>query len=310
MLLLHSVLRPFKGYIVKLGEPYPAGSPKLEATKKTRKTVDITERKVEDIWIYDLRPKGVGLGKGEKSRVVKRIYYFCGGGWQSPPTGEHWSLVAEMAAQLEDTVVSLVSYPLAPHSAAPKTFPMLMKLYRTFMREAHETGEEVILAGDSAGGNIILSMILIALHEDAEAGQELPCPKAILAVCPSTDLRRQNSDMNSLEAYDPLLRISFVKDTAHAWCGEWDASDFRVSPLLGDLTVLAKRGVPVHGLTGGYDILGLDAVLFREKCIEAGVRGEWLEWDKQMHCFPLAFKFGLRESVAAKEWILDVLRRV
>lgn len=307
MLLLHSMIRPFKGHVVKLGEPYPAGSPQLTATKKASKKVDISERKVEDIWIYDLRAKGV---RSEKRRAVKRIYYFCGGGWQSPATGEHWSLVAEMAAQLEDTVVSLVSYPLAPHSPAPEAFPMLMRLYRTVMREAHEAGEEVVLAGDSAGGNIILSMILTALHEDAEASQDQSCPKAILAICPSTDLRRQNSDMDALEAYDPLLRISFIKDTARAWCGEWNASDIRVSPLLGDLSVLAKRGVPVHGLTGGYDILGPDARLFRDKCVEAGVRGEWLEWNKQMHCFPLAFSFRLKESVAAKDWILDVLRRV
>ncbi|KAF2170800.1 hypothetical protein M409DRAFT_51056 [Zasmidium cellare ATCC 36951] len=311
MLVLHSIIRPLKGRVVKLQDPLPAGSPKLEASKRALKKVDVHERIVEDIRVYDLRPKRSRTRKEEKRQVVKkRIYYFCGGGWRSPATGEHWALLTEMASQLPDTQVSLVSYPLAPKSPAPQTFPKLMRLYREVMRKAHEAGEEVILAGDSAGGNIVLSIIVSALLEDAEKGEELPCAKAIFAMCPSTDLRRQNPDMDALEAWDPLLRIAFIKDTAKSWCGDWDPSDIRVSPILGDLTPLAKRGVPVHGMTGGWDILGPDAILFREACAKAGVRGEWLEWDKQMHCWPSAFSFRVRESVAAKDWMVDVLRRV
>ncbi|KAK4501456.1 hypothetical protein PRZ48_007265 [Zasmidium cellare] len=306
MHVLHRAVRLFKGRIIKLGDPLPAGSPKIEPTKKAKKQLNVRERELEGVWMYDLLPKQ----STEKRATKKRIYYFCGGGWQSPATEQHWALLTEMALNLTDTTVSLISYPLAPNSPAPETFPKLMKLYRKVMSDAHEAGEEVILAGDSAGGNIVLSIIVNALHEDAERGEELPCPKAIFAMSPSTDLRRQNPDIKALEPYDPILRIDFINQTASSWCGDWDPSDIRVSPLLADLTPLAKRGVPVHGLTGGYDILGPDAVLFREKCRNAGVQGEWLEWDKQMHCWPLAFNFKLPESVKAKDWILDVLRRV
>jgi acetyl esterase/lipase len=47
----------------------------------------------------------------------------------------------------------------------------------------------------------------------------------------------------------------------------------------------------------------------REKCNQAGVRGEWLDWEKQMHCFPLTFGYRLPEGVWAMEWILGVLER-
>lgn len=222
-----------------------------------------------------------------------------------PASGEHWSLLAEMAVKLPDTKVSMVSYPLAPHNPAPVAFPQLMKLYHTVVKEAEAVGEEVILAGDSAGGNIVLALVINALTEDEEA----PCPKAVLAISPSTDLRRQNSDIKALEKRDPILRIPFINESATAWRGEWQATDVRVSPLYADLTPLAKRGVKVHGVVGRYDILSPDAVLFREKCNQAWISGEWLDWERQMHCFPLMFSYKLREGVEAMDWILDVLRR-
>ncbi|KAF7194189.1 Esterase [Pseudocercospora fuligena] len=303
MLALHTILRPIGPKLIKPPkDPFPAGSPQLDPHKKAKKRCDISERKVEDIYLYDVRPKGT---ISEKT-PAKRIYYFSGGGWQSPAASEHWSFVAEMAHRLPDTAVTLVSYPLAPKSSAPTAFPMLMRLYRTLMLQAQETGEKVILAGDSAGGNIVLSLVVNALQEEPES----PCPTAILAISPSTDLRRANPDMPLIEKKDPILRIAFVNQTATAWRGDFEPCDVRVSPLYGDVTPLAKRGVKVHGVTGRYDILSPDGVLFREKLNQAWVQGEWLDWDKQMHVFPLAFAYKLKESVQAVDWIMDVLKNV
>lgn len=48
---------------------------------------------------------------------------------------------------------------------------------------------------------------------------------------------------------------------------------------------------------------------FREKLREQGVSGQWLEGDKQMHCFPLAYGYGLRESRQAMDWIVNALKQ-
>jgi acetyl esterase/lipase len=180
-----------------------------------------------------------------------------------------------------------------------------MKLYRKLMADGAAANEEIILVGDSAGGNIVLGLVATDLLAEPDA----PCPKALLVISPSTDMRRGNKDIQAVEKHDPILRIPFIKNSAKTWCGEWDPSDTRVSPLLADLTPIARRGILVHGITGLYDILSPDGILFREKCKEVGIKGEWLEWDKQMHDFPLTFHYKLREGVEAVEWILDVLRR-
>lgn len=279
----------------------PPGSQKLSASSGAKKKLEIKEHVVEDMYLYDLTPKSQAKSEMKK----KRLYYFAGGAWQMTPSSQHWSMVTELATQLPDTLVTLVSYPLAPKSPAPIAFPQIMKLYRRLMADAATAGEEVLLVGDSAGGNIILSLVCSDLCTDPEA----PCPKAILAISPSTDMRRENERIKEVEKHDPILRVPFIKNSAKTWCGEWDPSDVRVSPLLADIEPLARRGVLVHGVTGLYDILSPDGILFREKCKENGVKGEWLEWDKQMHDFPLTFAYKLREGVEAKDWILDVLRR-
>ncbi|KAK3115447.1 hypothetical protein LTR53_005199 [Teratosphaeriaceae sp. CCFEE 6253] len=130
-----------------------------------------------------------------------------------------------MANRLQDTIVTVVSYPLAPHSPAPVAIPQLMTWSKP--------------------------------------------------------------DIRTVAKHDPILRIPFINGTAKKWRGEWDATDLRISPLYADFTPLARQGIKVHGVVGGYNILGPDANLFREKCNAAGVHGEWLEWDKQMHVFPL-----------------------
>ena len=222
-----------------------------------------------------------------------------------PPSSQHWNLCAELARKLPNISVSVVSYPLAPNSPAPSSLPQIMRLYKRLLKDAEEAGEGIILAGDSSGGNIVLCIALSALSENASG----PAPTAILAISPSCDLTRSNLEIQKIKEFDPILREPFIRETARKWHGEWDAADPRVSPNIADVAPLARRGVKVHGVTGGYDMLTPDALLFRAKCQQAGVEGEWLHWDKQMHCFPLAWPYKLPESVEAKDWILDVLRR-
>ena len=304
MLVLQHLIKPVNARLVRPKKEMPAGSQQLDPHKKAQKRCHITERETEGMYVYDMVGKDQTTTSVEKRRR-RRIFYFAGGGWQMPPSSEHWVLCAEMACKLPDTTVSIVSYPLAPNSPAPIAIPLLKKWYHTVLREAEQADETVVFAGDSAGGNIALCLPLAALPEDESAR----CPSAIMAISPSTDLRRHNPDIKVIEKHDPILRIPFINGTAKKWRADWDPTDPRISPLYADVSPLARRGVKVHGVVGRYDILGPDATLFREKCNQAWIAGEWLDWEKQMHCFPLTWAFKLPEGVQAKDWILDVLRR-
>ena len=185
--------------------------------------------------------------------------------------------------------------------------------------------EDVIFAGDSSGANIALALPLHVVSRNPAAR----LPDSILLISPPVDLRNENPEMRRVDRIDPVLGFKSADDSARAWTGvdgDTDkhgsdgvhvangiqpkvlpADDARVSPLLADLQVLARRNVVVSGIIAGADVLGPDAKLLVQRCRELGVPGEWLVWDKQMHCFPLVFSHTryLPESCEAVEWILE-----
>jgi len=290
-----------------------------------------------------------------RKKKHRHIYYFCGGGWQSPASKEHWKLCSQLAqegtkegANGYTTTVSVVSYPLAPNSPAAITLPILERMYYAIFRpedaqepqlnlggagegDKHEIlpvaavkpdvangNEEIIFAGDSSGANVAVCLTLQILNKDPNA----PAPHSLMLISLPADLRNVNPDMQALDKHDPVLTVPFVKATARAWCGGVRDSvdkplpqssipfdDPRVSPLLADVSVLARRGVQVHGIIAGHDVLAPDAILFRKKLDAEGVRGQWLQWERQMHCFPLAGAgYGVSEGKRAVEWMVEVLR--
>lgn len=373
---MHSIIRPFRYFILKPGDPWPAGSPKLTPYKSASKTCSINERQVASIYVYDLEPRksrtttskattnaaaahtsvtkeiahegaqAETLKKNEESGIKRRIYYIAGGSWKKPPSIEHWQIAAKMASAVPNTAVSVISVPLAPKETAPTAFPKLLAMYEVVMNESRERGERVIWAGDSSGANIVLGLVGEALRvgrpgpnntmrekvnspdrqaeyveeekrpvQNRELTRPLPAPDALFLICPSVDAKRENPDIAKIQKLDPVLKADVSKKFAIAWSGEWSVDDERISPALDGrediadhvVQLIKERGVVVHGVTAGYDILSPDGIKLRERLEKEGVPGKWLHWDKQMHCFPLAWIYGLPESKEGLFWILDVL---
>lgn len=309
MKLLQFTTEPIMTRMPPPKKEYPPGSPQLEPHKGAKKRCDIHERIVEGIYVYDMIPKESSAqphGATDVRSTTKVLYYFAGGSWRMPPSKEHWLFCAELAKQLPDTRTTIVSTPLAPNSPAPDAFPQLTKWYRTVAQDAASAGKRLILGGDSSGGEQILCLAGSAVKEDPKA----PAPVALIAICPSVDLRQSNLEQPDIERHDPILRIVSSREHADLWRGSWTAVDSRINPLYIDWEPVARKGVKVHGLVAGFDILRPDAIKLRDKLSEAGVEGEWLDWDGQMHGFPLTFSYGLAEGKESKDWVVEVLRKV
>ncbi|KAL0943437.1 esterase [Colletotrichum truncatum] len=323
--LLHIALRPFKPSLTRPKKVAPEVA-RLKAPKKTQKLCTVTEVEIDGVWIYDLALKKPletqCLSNGQRRR---RIVYFAGGSWQMLPATQHWAFCTELVRRLDGTRVTIVSCPLAPKNPVSVAFPRIENTYKKILAESTEEGENVIVAGDSSGGNIALCVVLWSLkHQEHETTKP---PVALLVISPTTDLRHELETIKQVDKFDPLHTSECINDTAKTWCPgsvdmptsdgaeskaqgvEWSFEDPRVSPIQADLSYLVQHGVSVHGLTGSYDVLEPEAVVFRDKCKENGVTGEWLSWNGQMHCFPLAFKYGLKESKEAMDWIVHVLEQ-
>jgi len=316
MAALQCLIKPFRPRTVTPKKEMPGPSMQLKPHFFATGRCHYTERNMNGVWVYDLQGKKPIKGDVPK----KRIYYFSGGSWQMPPSIGHWRFCAEVARRIPNSTVSVVSHSLAPQSPASVSMPQLAGLYREAMAEAARNGETVIFAGDSSGGNIALCLTAWMVKEG-----ETP-PAAVMAICATTDLRHSDPAILVAERLDPIMTAQFVNDAGRKWMTkpgkelrhdslpltagtEWTASDPRISPCHAQLEILAEKDVQVHGVTATYDVLSPEAISFRGMLSRAGVEGEWLEWDKQMHCFPMAFGVGMSECTESLEWICDVLRR-
>jgi acetyl esterase/lipase len=113
--------------------------------------------------------------------------------------------------------------------------------------------------------------------------------------------------MEMISQKDPILSWKIIDNAAGVWHGEWPVSDAQLSPILADLSALQRANIKVDGMTADYDVLAPDTILFRERLVEYRVSGDWLHWEKQMHCFPILFPYHVHEGVVGKDWILEVL---
>lgn len=305
-LILQTLMRPFKPRLVAPKKTFPAGSPRLTPNKKLKSLVRVIERQHQGtaIWPYDI----ASFRQDEAPKKEKlHMYYFAGGGWQSPPSGEHWKFCAELARKVPGLTVTIVSSPLAPNAPAASTFPVLRELYDSVLLGAESSGARLAFAGDSSGGNLALCLVLDGLGRREGHARSAGPPAAVLAISPAVDLRPMG-EIGSLARRDPALTVGSHNSEARTWAGEVDPASPWLSPVLADVNALAHAGVRVIGVTGGYDILTPSALEFRDACMTSGVEGAWLQWERQMHCFPLAFTYRLPESVKAKDWVVEQLK--
>ncbi|KAF9774573.1 hypothetical protein IL306_007405 [Fusarium sp. DS 682] len=299
--LLHNVIQPIKPKLVEIGKVSSADPTRCKPSRGARKRCDVQENKVEGIWTYDMTPKSANEG----NKYARRILYFAGGGWQAPPS--------------------------APKDPVQDAFPAICKTYNVLLKQSSKLGERVIVAGDSSGGNIALCVVTWTMRD--QDVQTVKPPSAILAITATTDLSHNHPDIKEVDKVDPILSESSIEDTASKWAPghsnvdqqhqngtdtpktdrneklDWSVNDPRVSPIRADLGVCIRNNVKIHGITASHDVLGPEAVEFRERCRKEGADGEWLSWGNQMHCFPLAYKYGLKESKEGLKWIIDVLKK-
>ncbi|KAI3552163.1 hypothetical protein CABS01_06499 [Colletotrichum abscissum] len=322
MLLLQVAIKPLRPRLASPSK-LPPNAERLTPPKNPRKC-HIEERELEGLWLYDITQKSNSRSDRELSpRRQRRILYFAGGGWQMPPSKNHWTFCMELVRRLDNTTVTIISAPLAPKHPVSVAFPCIQRAYSSLLSESHDAGESVIVAGDSSGGNIALSLVAWTLkHPNKEVANP---PVAVIAISPTVDLRHELPEIRVVEKSDSLHTFESIKATAEAWCPkessktlqrnqggnhvcyDWGLNDPRVSPIHADLGVFLKHNVRIYGVSGSYDVLAPEAIAFRNKCKEHGVSGEWLSWERQMHCFPLMFKYGLKEGKEGMDWMIHVL---
>lgn len=244
----------------------------------------VETRTINGFPVYEISPEA-----GQK----KRILYLHGGAYVFEITAYHWRLIAEIAERL-GFGITVPIYPIAPEHDFHAMFGMVETVYRRMLETA--SAEDIVFMGDSAGGNMAVVLTMMA----ARSG--LPVPFRHVLISPGLDMSLSNPQVFEAERDDPWLAIPGGLEAIRLYSAGIDRSDWRISPLYGDLSVLPKTLL----LTGSRDLLSPDNLIFADKARAAGVDIEVLYEEGMFHVWPL---IDMPEARRARDRIVQFLKQ-
>jgi acetyl esterase/lipase len=187
------------------------------------------------------------------------ILFLHGGGFIAGSINCHRKLAAHLAKAAGCRAL-IPAYRLAPESPFPAQLDDAFGTYQWLLKEGFES-RHIATAGDSAGGNLAISICLRA------QAQDLPFPAAIIGVSPwldmevkgwTLDTNKDRSAVGSRESYQAIVGMLLK---GH------DPTDPFANPLYADLT-----GFPPIYLSAGTEEALLDnPERFAEAAITAQV---------------------------------------
>ncbi|MFI9160154.1 alpha/beta hydrolase [Kitasatospora aureofaciens] len=199
--------------------------------------------------------EGVESGSGAGT-----ILYFHGGGWVFGSPGTALSLTGNLVARTGLGAYS-VDYRLAPEHPFPAAIEDSLSAYRDLL-DSGEHPSAVVLAGDSAGGGLAVTLCLAA----RDAG--LPMPAAVLAFSPGLDATRTGESMRTKEGVDPIFTRAALEHTGAMYLAGADPRQPLLSPAVhADLTGFPPMLIQV----GANEMLLDDSTRLAARARAAGV---------------------------------------
>ncbi|WP_338697394.1 alpha/beta hydrolase [Bradyrhizobium sp. 26S5] len=206
----------------------------------------------------------------------KAMLYFHGGGFRIGSVASHRDLAARIADASGCRVLT-INYRLAPEHRFPAALDDALIAYR-YLRDQGLRPADIAFAGDSAGGNLVLSAMLAARDRG------LPLPAAGALMSPWTDLTAAGASYQSRAEVDPIHQRAMILALAKNYLGkDGDPRDPLASPLYADLAGLPPLLVQV----GDRETVRDDATEQAAKAKAAGVDVELQIWDGMIHVFQM-----------------------
>jgi len=217
------------------------------------------------------------------------VLYFHGGGYSFYPQA-YAGFIAQVTLAAKSRTLAL-DYRLTPEHRFPAQLDDALHAYRWLLENGTDPGN-VVFIGDSAGGNLALSLLL---HIRAE---NLPLPALAIALSPPTNF---DAELNSNEDFDWIDKRALLR-WRDWFCGEAQRRDPLVSPLWAEL-----RGLPpVYIQAGRSEILYGSIQAFADHARDQGADVVLEAWEGMNHNFQI-FGPDVPQSTEALRRIGEVI---
>ena len=219
-------------------------------------------------------------------RHARCVLYCHGGGYTSGNLGYSRVLASKLVRSTGLDTLSF-EYRLAPEHPYPAALEDAFRAWDHLMYLGYGA-KDVVLAGDSAGGNMAL-VLCLALRR---AGRMLP--GALLLMSPWTDMTASGASYSERAEADPILTNEYIQAVREAYAPGADYSRPEFSPLFGDFSAFPPALIQV----GTHEILYSDSERLAERMKAAGCYCRLEVWENMWHVFQMA---PAKKSAAAME---------
>jgi len=203
------------------------------------------------------------------------ILYLHGGGYVSCSTATHRPITAALARLSRRRVFSL-DYRLAPEHRFPAALDDAVAAYR-WLLERGFPASAISLAGDSAGGGLVLGTLLRA----RDSG--LPLPACAVCFSAWTDLAGTGASVLFNDGRCHMFRPENIAEHAAAYLGNASTLDPYASPVFADLGGLP----PILLQVSSTELLLDDSRRVDAKIRGAGGSSKLEIYDDLFHCWQM-----------------------
>lgn len=225
----------------------------------------------------------------------RSLLYVHGGGFMVG-SAEGFEGVAGTLASGTSATAYVVDYRLTPEHAYPAAQQDVLTAYAALLASS-EKASDIVLAGDSAGGQLIMAALIQA------RGMGMEMPGCVVLFSPWVDLALTAESIHSKAGVDCFLTPSKLQACANAYLGQHaEAASFILDADLEGLPPLMIQ-------VGESEILLDDAVRLARNAGSAGVETRLEVWPGMFHVWQ-AYAPVLSEGREALASATDFINRV
>jgi epsilon-lactone hydrolase len=206
---------------------------------------------------------------GRETRGV--VLHLHGGSFVSGSIASHRTLAGNVALASGSRVL-LVDYGLAPEHPFPAGLADAVTAFTWLLEQGFPAGQ-VAVAGDSAGGNLALALLL-RLRDHRQ-----PAPAAAVCFSPAPDLTFSGASWGFNASKDLLVEEAKEREAVRLYLVDTDPRTPLASPTFADLHGLPPLLIQV----GSHEVLRSDCETFAENARAAGVEVRLEVWPGMQH---------------------------
>lgn len=250
---------------------------KKDEQQKIEKIKNIQLKKYE-LEHHRLSKSSIYILQRKNQKPTKIIYQLHGGSYLTGLTKMYFKNAERYLKLFDEIAVASLDYRIAPKNLFPSALEDAIEGWKYLLGNGYKN-TDIIIVGDSAGGNLALALLLILRNE------KLPLPAGVVLMSPWADLTDSGASRYYNFFKDPMFgfskKLKKVKAPEKIYAKNENYENELISPVYGDYHDFPPMLIQI----GTHEMLESDAIKIYEKALLAKVDVKLSRYRNMFHGF-------------------------